>query len=388
MKEFSPMSPFVEVSSNLDPATLIVSLMLVPLVLIVSRGLAFAAEVKPWGLIDNKLVNLYALKNRHGLILKVTNYGATITELHTPDRDGKLADIVLGYDHLDGYLAGSPYFGTIAGRCANRIAGGRFELGGKRYQLAVNNGPNSLHGGIKGFDKYVWDAEVEMTVKGPAIRLSRVSLNGEENFPGNLNVSVTYTLTDDNELIAEMSATTDASTLCNLAQHTYWNLAGQGSGTIKEHVVQIHADQYTPVDGTQIPTGALAGVEGTPFDFRTAKPIGQDLEATGGDPVGYDHNLVIKGEPFEMRPFARVHEPKSGRVLELSANQPGMQFYVGCFLDGSNVGKGGVAYQQYSGFCLETQVYPDAIHQPAWPQCRLNPGETYRHVMVTKFSAG
>lgn len=342
---------------------------------------------KDWGVIDGMPVRLYTLKNANGLVMKVTNYGAIITELHVPDRNGDLTDIVLGYDSLDGYIAASPYFGCIAGRCANRIAKGQFTLDGKMYQLALNNGPNTLHGGVKGFDKHVWGARLLDTPDGPAIRLKRTSSNGEENYPGKLTATVTYTLTNANELRTEITAVTDAPTLCNLAQHTYWNLAGHNGGTVNNHVIQFNADRYTPVDDTLIPTGELAPVAGTPFDFRKPKPIGRDLKAVGGDPVGYDHNFVLNGEPHAMKRVCRVTEPTSGRILELHANQPGCQFYGGNFLDGSNIGKGGAVYRQYNGFCLETQLFPDSIHHPDWPSPILRSGQTYRHTMITKFTA-
>lgn len=340
-----------------------------------------------WGLIDGKPVKLFTLKNANGLILKVTNYGAIITELHVPDRNGKLADVVLGFDKLDGYIAGHPYFGAMVGRCANRIAKGRFTLEGQSYQLALNNYPNHLHGGVKGFDKYVWDAEPQKTPEGPAIRLTRTSLDGEENYPGRVDVTVAYILTDKNELKIEMTATTDKATIVNLAQHTYWNLAGHSSGDILGHEVLINADRYTPVDETLIPTGELVPVAGTPFDFTKPKPIGRDLQAAGGKPIGFDHNFVLHGEPSAMKLAARAYEPTSGRQLELFCDKPGVQFYTGNFLDGTNVGKGGAVYKQYNGFCLETQNYPDSIHHADWPSVVLQPGQTYRHVMVARFSA-
>jgi aldose 1-epimerase len=346
-----------------------------------------AGEVADWGTVDGKAVHLYTLRNDRGLVMKVTNYGAIITELHVPDRRGQLADVVLGFDDLDGYLAGHPYFGAIAGRCANRIGGGEFTLDGQSYQLEKNDGPNHLHGGVKGFDKHVWDATTMETPSGPAIRLERVSPRGEEGYPGNLTVSVVYTLTNDNELQTEMVATTDAPTLCNLAQHTYWNLAGHDSGTIEGHFLQFNGDRYTPVGDTLIPTGAVDAVAETPFDFTAAKAIGRDLLEVGGDPVGYDHNLVIDGEPDELRLVCRVSDPVSGRTMELSSNQPGCQFYTGNFLDGSIRGKGGAVYGQYQGFCLETQKYPDSIHRDDWPSVVLRPGQTYRHVMIARFSA-
>ena len=266
--------------------------------------------------------------------MKVTNYGAIITSLTVPDRAGQMADIVLGYDSLDDYIAATPYFGCIAGRCANRIAKGRFTLDGKTYQLAVNNNGNHLHGGVKGFDKHVWDATVLDVSNGPAIRLKRVSPDNEENYPGELAATAVYTLTENNELKIEITAVTDAPTICNLAQHTYWNLAGHDSGTVNDHVIQFNADRYTPVDHAPIPTGALAPLEGTPFDFRKPKPIGRDLQKAGGDPVGYDHNFVLNGESDAMKLVCRAPNRPSGRVLELHTNQPGCQFYSGNFLDG------------------------------------------------------
>lgn len=344
-------------------------------------------ETQDWGAANGQPVRLYTLKNTKGLVMKVTDYGAIITELHAPDRDGKSADIVLGHDSIDGYLAGHPYFGTIAGRCANRIARGQFELDGKAYQLATNNGPNHLHGGVKGFDKQVWTARTEMSPRGPAIHLGLFSPDGQENYPGNLVANASYCLTEDGELLIEMAAMTDRATLCNLAQHTYWNLAGHDSGEIAGHELRLFASRYTPVDATLIPTGELAPVKGTPFDFTAAKPIGRDLKATGGDPIGFDHNFVVDGEPSAMRQVAWAHDPKSGRTLELWSNQPGVQFYSGNFLNGTNRGKGGYTYRQYGGFCLETQVYPDSVHRPEWPTPILRPGQIYRHQMRVKFGA-
>lgn len=344
-------------------------------------------ESKEWGSANGQPVNLYTLKNSKGLVMKVTDYGAIITELRVPDRDGKMADVVLGHDSLEGYLAGHPYFGTIAGRCANRIAKGHFELDGKSYQMATNNGPNHLHGGIKGFDKQVWAARTEMTPNGPAIHLGLLSPDGQEAYPGNLVANASYTLTDDGELLIGMTSMTDRATLCNLAQHTYWNLAGHDSGSIAGHELKLFASRYTPVDASLIPTGELAPVKGTPFDFTSPKTIGRDLKATGGDPIGFDHNFVVDGEPFAMKQVAQAHDPKSGRTIELWSNQPGVQFYSGNFLNGTNKGKGGHVYQQYGGFCLETQVYPDSVHRPEWPSPILRPGQIYRHKMRVKFGA-
>ena len=342
-----------------------------------------SVESANWGVVEGEQVELFTLQNSDGLILKATSYGAAITELHVPDRDGVLADVVLGFDDLDGYLGENPYFGCIAGRCANRIAQGRFELDGESWQLSTNDDVNHLHGGERGFDKRVWDATVLEKDGGPAVRFERVSPDGEEGYPGSLRVAVTYTLTNNNELRTEIEATTDVPTLCNIAQHTYWNLAGHESGSVRDHLLEFRAQRYTPVGETLIPTGSLSPVAGTPFDFREPKPIGRDLAAAGGDPVGYDHNLVVDGAGLRL--ICRVTEPGSGRTMELYSDQPGCQFYSGNFLDGSITGKGGAVYAQYQGFCLETQVYPDAIHQPDWPSPVLRPGETYRHVMITRF---
>jgi aldose 1-epimerase len=342
-----------------------------------------SVESRDWGTLEGERIELFTMQNASGLVMKVTNYGATITELHVPDRSGDMADVVLGFDDLQGYLSDSPYFGCIAGRCANRIAAGSFELDDSIYQLASNDGVNHLHGGTRGFDKRVWDATVLEMVDGPAVRFERLSPDGEEGYPGNLRVAVTYTLTNNNELRTEIEATTDAATVCNIAQHTYWNLAGHDSGPVLDHVLEFRAERYTPVNDSLIPTGSLSPVAGTPFDFREAKPIGRDLAAVGGDPVGYDHNLVVDGRGLRL--VCRVTEPRSGRTMELYSDQPGCQFYSGNFLDGSISGKGGAVYAQYQGFCLETQLFPDAIHQPAWPSPVLRPGETYRHVMITRF---
>ena len=348
----------------------------------------YKRQSEDWGELEGRAVRLYTLTNARGTTLKITNYGAAITELHLADRHGERADVVLGFDSLEGYLGENPYFGCIAGRCANRIAGGRFELDGESYELAKNNGPNHLHGGERGFDKHVWDARGADALDGPALQLSRTSPDGEEGYPGNLAVQVTYTLTDDDVLRVEMHATTDAPTVVNLAQHAYYNLAGHGSGTVEGHVVRFHADRYVPVDATQIPTGSLAPVEGTPFDFRQAKPIGADLRSvdSGGElPRGFDHCLVIDGEPGAFRPVCAVVEPGSGRRLELWSDQPGCQLYTGNFLDGTVTGKGGVRYAQYQGLCLETQKHPDSIHNPSWPSPVLRPGEVYEHRMELRF---
>jgi aldose 1-epimerase len=344
-----------------------------------------------WGSVDGKTVQLYTLTNKNGLKMKVSNYGTIITELHVPDKAGKFADIVLGYDTVDEYVKKTPYFGATVGRIANRIKGAEFKLDGKTYKLAANNGPHNLHGGNKGWDKVIWDAQTSETPEGPEIRFKYTSKDGEEGFPGTVQASVVYALNNKNELVVTMEATTDKATIVNMAHHSYWNLAGQGSGTIKDHELTLFADQFTPSanvpNGDPVPDGTVKPVKGTPYDFTKAKPIGKDLEAVGGKPIGFDHNWIVNGDLNKLRPAARVKDPKSGRVLTLEADQPGIQFYSGKFLDGSNKGKGST-YQQYDGFCLETQKYPNAINVPAWKdQVILKPGQAYRHVMVHRFTA-
>lgn len=342
-------------------------------------------EKSDYGKLGDQAVDLYTLTNKNGLVLKVITYGAIITEFHVPDRNGKLADIVLGFENLDGYVKGSPYFGAIVGRVANRIRNAKFKLDGKEYQLAANNAPHHLHGGNKGWDKVVWTAEPMETAIGPALKLSYVSADGEEGYPGTVNASATYTLTNSNELRVDMQATTDKTTLVNMAHHTYWNLGGFDSGPITDEELVLHASKYTPGD-PMVPTGQVRNVKGTPFDFLAAKPIGKDLKAAGGNPIGYDHNFIVDGDPHQMRPVARLHDPKSGRVMTLEADQPGVQFYSGNFLDGTITGKG-ANYPQYTGLCLETQKFPNSINIPAWrDEVILKPGDTYRHSMVHRFS--
>jgi aldose 1-epimerase len=339
-----------------------------------------------FGSVEGKNVELYTLTNSTGMVAKITTYGAILTELHVPDRAGKLEDVVLGFESLDGYIKADQFFGATAGRVANRIRNARFTLGGKQYQLAANDPPNHLHGGKKGFDKRVWSAEPSDTPDGPALTLTYVSEDGEEGYPGKLVARTVYTLTERNELRVDLEATTDRTTLVNLVHHSYWNLAGHGAGPITDHVLELRASSYTPGDPL-VPTGAVKPVKGTPFDFVTAKVIGRDLRATGLDPVGFDHNFVVDGDPDSLRPVARVKDPKSGRVLTLEANQPGVQFYTGNFLNGA-IGKGGAVYAQHTGFCLETQKFPNAVGVPAWQkQAILEPGQTYRHTMVHRFSA-
>ncbi|HVY38276.1 MAG TPA: aldose epimerase family protein [Polyangia bacterium] len=337
-----------------------------------------------YGTVDGKPVDVYTLTNARGAFARITNYGAIVTELHVPDRAGKLGDVVLGFDKLDDYVASSPYFGAIVGRVANRIANATFALDGKSYTLNANNPPHHLHGGKKGWDKVIWTAEPKQTKDGPSLRLTHVSPDGEENYPGTVTATATYTLTNDDELRVEMTATTDKTTVVSMAHHSYWNLAG--GGTILEHELQIPAGAYTP-GAPMVPDGTTRPVKGTPFDFTTPKPIGRDLKRAGGTPVGFDHNWVVDGDPHAMRLVARLKDPSSGRVLTISADQPGLQFYSGNFLDGKTSGKG-VRHAQYAGLCLESQKFPNAVNVPAWrDQVVLRPGQTYRHTMVHKFTA-
>jgi len=330
-------------------------------------------------------VDLYVLANAHGMKAKIMTYGAIITELHAPDRDGKLDDVVLGFDNLEDYLKGHPFFGAIAGRVANRIAKGRFTLDGKEYKLATNNGPNALHGGLKGFDKAVWQAVV--STNGDAVKLTYVSKDGEEGYPGTLKAALTYQLTNENELKIHYEATTDKATPVNLSNHTYFDLEGAKAGDILGHELMIAADKYTPVDDTLIPTGEIKAVKGTPLDFTTPTPIGARIEQMKGNPSGYDHNFVLRGGGKSLALAVRAYEPKTGRVMEMYTTEPGVQFYTGNFLDGSQKGVGGVVYQKHHGFCLEAQHFPDSVNHPNFPSIILRPGETYRQTTVYKFSA-
>jgi aldose 1-epimerase len=347
--------------------------------------------ITDFGKVDGKPVSLYTLTNANGMVVKITNYGCTITEIHVPDKAGKMADVALGFDTLDGYLAKSPFFGCVAGRVANRIAKGKFTLDGKDYSLAVNNGPNALHGGTKGFDKKVWEFRPGEQVPGFAgVDFHYLSPDGEEGYPGNLDAYVTYRLTEDNAIQIAYFATTDKPTPVNLTNHSYFNLAGQGNGTILDHVVRIAADEYTPVDDTLIPTGELKSVKGTPFDFTTATAIGARIKQVGGNPVGYDHNFVLRqprGDAVKPALAVAVLEPKSGRLMQMFTTEPGVQFYTGNFLDGTVAGKCGVKYPQYGGFCLEAQHFPDSINQPKFPSVVLRPGKQYQQTTVYKFSA-
>ena len=358
----------------------------------------------PFGkLQDGQEAMLYTLTVPGGWQATITNYGGIVTSLLVPQRNGEPVDVVLGFDSLDGYLAGHPYFGAICGRVGNRIAGGRFSLDGRTATLATNNGDNHLHGGLVGFDKKLWKATPQLTDKGPALLLELTSPDGEEGYPGNLTAKVTYTLSPDGELWVEMETTTDAPTLVNLVHHSYWNLAGQAAGSIAGHTLTAQASRYLPVDGGGIPTGLLAKVSGTPFDFQShpvrlgeaIKALTPTAEAAAAGAVGgVDHCLVLDDWQPDgaLRPAVTLTDPASGRSLEILTDQPGIQVYTGNYLDGSLTGKDGAVYQQHAAVCLETECFPDAFNQKAWhtdwPSSRLDPGQTYRHVMVHRFNTG
>jgi aldose 1-epimerase len=337
---------------------------------------------------QGKPIEMATLKNARGVEIQAINYGAIITSLKVPDRSGTMADVVLGFDRPEQYWADPtpPYFGAIVGRYGNRIGKGQFILDGQTYRLATNNGPNHLHGGVKGFDKRVWNAEV---VGRNGVAFSLTSVDGDEGYPGTLKVRVTYTLTDANELVVDYHATTDKATPVNLTQHSYFNLTGSAASDILGHQLTINADRYTPVDATLIPTGTLAPVEGTPFDFRKPTAIGarinqNDEQLKNGK--GYDHNWVLNGTAgSDPGLAARVVEPASGRTLEVRTTEPGVQFYAGNFLDGTLTGKGGQVYKQRTGFCLETQHYPDSPNKPAFPSTIVRPGRDYRTKTVFTF---
>jgi len=346
-------------------------------------------QEQPFGTQDGRHVNLYTLTNSHGVEIKAMNYGGIIISIKVPDRKGQIADIVLGHDKLEGYIPNPPYFGAIVGRYANRIANGEFTLDGKTYHLPKNDGPNTLHGGTdKTFNKVVWDAE---PLKGKTgVAFSYLSHDGDDGFPGNLHMKVTYTLTDSNELVIDYEATTDKATPINVSQHSYFNLKGQGDGDILDHEIMINADRFTPVDKNLIPTGELRPVKGTPFDFTKPTKIGSRIDDNYEQLVlghGYDHNFVINRKGSGLVLAARVYEPTTGRVLEVSTTQPGVQFYTGNFLDGTITGKDDKVYKRRYGFCLETQHFPDSPNHPSFPNTILKPGEKFHQTTVFKFSA-
>ena len=375
------------------------SLFLFPgLVVVLLIGMACAPSEEPpessrmlestsFGEVEGEEVTLYTLTNESGSKVGIINYGGIVVSLHVPDRDGNLGDVVLGFDDLEVYVADTPYFGAIIGRYGNRIAGASFKINDTSYSLPVNNGPNSLHGGIKGFDKVVWDSV--STDQQDGVVLTYVSADGEEGYPGNLTSQVTYIWTDANELQIYYEATTDKPTVINLTNHSYFNLLDAGMSPILDHEMLLNADNYTPVNENLIPTGLIVPVEGTPFDFRS--PVA--IEARIADEneqlefgIGYDHNFVINRMTDDLVLAAIVHEPQSGRVMEVLTTEPGVQFYTGNFLDGHLVGKEGTSYGQRHAFCLETQHYPDSPNQPDFPTTQLNPGETYTSQTVYRFS--
>lgn len=375
--------------------TIVIAMMVACMLLTCSLGGAEAKKTmkkEPFGKTeDGQPVDLYTLSNKNGVEAAITNFGGIIVSLKVPDRSGKLDDVVLGYDQVDGYLTNKAFFGAIVGRYANRIAHGKFSLGGAIFNIPKNDGDNALHGGMKGFNKRLWTAKDVSGSHGQALELTYLSKDGEEGFPGNLSAKVVYTLTDQNELRIDYSATTDKETVINLTNHSYFNLAGQGNGDILGHELTIRADHFTPVDATLIPTGELKPVKGTPFDFTKGTAIGarinqDDEQLKVGK--GYDHNwgLNSKGKG-SVSLAAEAYEPKSGRVLQVLTDQPGVQFYSGNFLDGSITGKGSKVYNLRNGFCLETQHFPDSPNQPKFPSAVLKPGQQYKTTTVFKFSS-
>ena len=363
------------------------------LVGVVSEPTATAAKKKNKGTVkkeafgktaDGKAVEAYTLVNKNGLKARIITYGAMLAEMHVPDKNGKFGDIVLGHDKLDDYLDGHSYFGVTTGRVANRIAGGKFTLDGSEYTLATNNDPNHLHGGTEGIDKKVWSARVSRSKAGPAVAFSYTSPNGEEGYPGNLKMKVTYTLTNNDELRIDYVATTDKATPINLTNHAYWNLAGKG--TILDHILQINANHYTPVDVTGIPTGEILKVDDV-MSFIKPTAIGARIDKLVGEPGGYDHNYCLNKKEFgSLTLAARVEESTSGRVLEIFTTEPGIQFYTGNFLDGTEVGKGGWKYEFRNALCLETQHFPDSINHPQFPNTVLRPKQKYTQTTIHKFS--
>jgi aldose 1-epimerase len=343
-----------------------------------------------WGVLPTgETISLYTLRNEKGVEANISNFGGRIVTLKVPDRAGKFADVVLGYDTLEPYTKPNPFFGTLVGRYANRIANGEFTLDGKKYTLAKNNGPNSLHGGLQGFDKKAWTATVIATKNGQALQLAYFSKDGEEGYPGNLSNSVTYTLSNENALSIDYAATTDAPTVLNLTNHSYFNLAGHGNGHILDQQLMLNADKFTPVNANLIPTGELRSVDGTPFDFRKPAPIGAHIDAADEQiqfGQGYDHNFVLHGAAGAPALAARVTDPQSGRVMEVLTSQPGLQFYTANHITGEIKGKAGATYHARGAYCFETQHFPDTPNQPNFPTAVLKPGETYHQTTIFRFS--
>ncbi len=335
-----------------------------------------------FGMLDTNEVYLYTLSNINGMTVKITNYGGIVTSILAPDKDGNLADVVLGFDNLQSYLDGHPYFGSIVGRYGNRIANGKFMIDGIEYTLATNNGPNHLHGGIRGFDKVVWESREKKFADRASLRLRYFSPDGEEGYPGNLRVMVTYTLTNNNELVIDYKATTDKATAVNLTHHSYFNLGGTQDDAL-DHVLTISAHKYVEVNENLIPTGELKDVKDTPMDFSSPHSIGERIEEVDG---GYDHTYVLLNEGNVMK-VADVYDPESGRSMEVYTSEPGIQFYSGNFLDGSLTGKDGIVYNKHHGFCLETQHFPDSPNQADFPSSILKPGEEYSYTTIYKFTS-
>jgi aldose 1-epimerase len=332
---------------------------------------------------DGREVNIFTLVNSHGITARIMDYGATVVSLEVPDRDGRPADIVLGFDSLEDYLEESPYFGCIVGRYANRIAKGKFTLDGQNFTLAKNNGDNHLHGGLKGFDKKLWTAEA-LTHEGVvALRLTYFSQSGEEGYPGNLTITAIYALTDNNELKIDYTAETDQATPVNLTHHGYFNLAGQGTGDVLSLELILYSEHFTPVDEGLIPTGEIRTVSGSPWDFTSAKTIGRDLNQVEG---GYDNNFVLRNQGKELKLAASLFDPASGRLMEIHTTEPAIQLYSGNFLDGTITGKDSRVYQKHYALCLETQHYPDSPNQSGFPSTILRPGETYKTQTIHRFS--
>lgn len=342
-------------------------------------------STKEFGFFRGYKCYLITLKNKNGMTARITNFGGAVVGLEVPDRDGNMADVVLGYDTLQEYVDGNSSHGALVGRYANRIGGASFTINGKQYQLTPNdNKVNHLHGGAFGYNKRVWTVESVLDGAEPCVVLGYVSPDGEENYPGTVNITVKYTLTESNGLEIEYAAKSDKDTVLNLTNHSYFNLKGAGNGDIKDHVVTINADKYTPVNPLLIPTGKLAYVTDTPFDFTQPKRVGEDMD-NGRLPNGYDHNFVL-GEPGVMRTAARVYEPTTGRVMTVKTDKPAIQFYIGIGLNGEN-GKNGAVYNKYAGLCLESQFSPDTPNQPQFPSCLLKAGETYHFTTTYEFSA-
>lgn len=336
---------------------------------------------EPFGKVGDKTVDLFTLENKNGVIVKITNFGGIVTQLYTTDKKGKSENIVLGFDDLNSYQGDHPYFGAIIGRVGNRIAHGKFSLEGETYRLFINNGPNHLHGGKEGFDKKVWEAATSETDEHDSLKLHYLSKDMEEGYPGNLDVTVEYRLTNKNELVIEYNAETDKTTHVNLTQHNYYNLNGCKTN-VHDHIVQIDAEKYTEVGEDSIPTGRIFEVENTPLDFRKPKRVGEDIDKVEG---GFDHNYILNGEPGKLRKVAEVYEPDSGRLMEVETTEPGVQFYTGNYLDGTLTGTNNIIYEKQYGLCLETQHFPNSPNVPHFPSTILKPGNKYYHLTVYRF---